>query len=456
MLRRLAKWWGLWAVGAVVPSALGFSLLGPVASWMDNLKYYNLTGDIGNGPMARGEGYRRNFSTIYYGFDRSFIEFFGTKGIEAVDAAVQIMNDLPPASQMDLSKFPLSTLRDNYKASALLLVDLKSVVLWMLLEQLGLAESERWVWCLRESWDAGNNNWNHVVIKRNYDPETLLPSSYVNGVLYTYRIQRYISPADPSFDAVETPVDPLALLSTSVTGTAPSVGQFFTGLTRDDAGGLKYLYSTLNRVVETPVAGAEVPTNVFGGIPWYPIGLTNLLNTNVITATNLAFPRAGIEKVTFVKVDVNPMLGQLFQPITNLWMDTFFTNTAQGSLQTATMQLQRVITVPDILFAAGDLGLQDHFPIDNRRNVAMVNNSALNTLGTATELYGPGVINPPSVITFSRLGPSYHNGPGFLTEQRAQPIFVFQWGSFDGTTNDPVVFPVGTAAGDLRQMYFGP
>jgi hypothetical protein len=61
---------------------------------------------------------------------------------------------------------------------------------------------------------------------------------------------------------------------------------------------------------------------------------------------------------------------------------------------------------------------------------------------------GPGTITPTAIFTFNKAGPLLiNNGPFFLTE--ATGIQSYQWGSFDGSTNAPVVFPNGT---DLRSL----
>src|SRR5690348_13821993 len=90
------------------------------------------------GPMDLGEGYRWNIPTITYGFDQSFFDFFGTNGVAAVESAIQMLNDLPPASTVDPNAFAFDTTRVNHQAEARGLIDLKSVTLSLLMEQLGL------------------------------------------------------------------------------------------------------------------------------------------------------------------------------------------------------------------------------------------------------------------------------------------------------------------------------
>ena len=217
----------------------GFSLLGPYATWMDTIKSYQQTPIEIGGPMNIGEDYRWNVPQITYGFDESFLLYFGTNGVHAVEQAIKILNDLPRASDIDLSKYPMNTVRTDFRASSLLLMDVKSYVLSMLLEQLGLAPAERFVWCLREEWHDTAGNPNFIVIKRNFDPETFEPSSYINGALYTYRITHADTPVHIA-DATKYTVDPTMPAYSTVASQMLSTGQYFTGLTRDDVGGLKY------------------------------------------------------------------------------------------------------------------------------------------------------------------------------------------------------------------------
>jgi carbohydrate-binding DOMON domain-containing protein len=67
---------------------------------MDKQKGYRQPGDVG-GPMNIGEGYRWNIPTLTYGFSRSFIDYFGSNGVAAIESAITILNSLPPASSLD-------------------------------------------------------------------------------------------------------------------------------------------------------------------------------------------------------------------------------------------------------------------------------------------------------------------------------------------------------------------
>ena len=185
------------ALAGTVHPASAFSLLGPYDTWQVERIGYNLAfnNDIG-GPMNLGEEYRWNVKTITYGFDESFLNYFGARGTAAVMQAVAILNNLPAVSQMsaDLSEFPMDTRRVNYQAGALRLYDMKSRALAALLVELGLASPERYAFTLRDRRVLPDNDVQYLVIKRNFDPVTLGPSSYVNDVLYTYYIGEFVPP----------------------------------------------------------------------------------------------------------------------------------------------------------------------------------------------------------------------------------------------------------------------
>jgi hypothetical protein len=104
----------------------------------------------------------------------------------------------------------------------------------------------------------------------------------------------------------------------------------------------------------------------------------------------------------------------------------------------------RIIAAPDVVIAAEDI-----YPttLTLRGDPAnWINNDAIN--GQAT-LDGPGVVTPGFTITLSKLGPYWINeNPGFLDEIRSLEGII--WGSYDGTTNAPTVYPDGTSIQDIE------
>ena len=236
-------------------SASGFSLLGPPPpspneAWQVPAIGYMLAGDIGT-PHNLGEEYRWNTPYIYYAFDQNFLDYFGASGVAAVEQGIAILNNLTNFSKYsaDLTEVPLETRRVNYRAQALHLIDLKSATLNLMLEELALAESDRYVWTLRTRDTQPGRSCPFMiygVIKLSFDPVTWQPSSYINGTLYSYIIEEFCTGTPTAF-TFPFSVDPLAVESVPATSiTTIDYGLYMTGLTRDDVGGLRYSYRPSN------------------------------------------------------------------------------------------------------------------------------------------------------------------------------------------------------------------
>ena len=416
------------------PMAKGFALLGPFAPWMTaGVGYPDWARgpgmDIG-GPMALGEEYRWNIPVLTYGFDQSFLDYFGQGGVDAVEQAIQVLNDLPPTSSMVITNYPFSVERRNYKADALYCADLKSVTLSMLLEQMGLTAPVRNCYILRR-WDpiqaqisVGPLNQSHVstfpwlnncVEMRNYDPASQLPSWRVNSVIRTWQVfclnTEWI---DPWLD-----IEPSGYYwPYSVSESIFSPGVFYPSLAQDDVGGLLYLYSSTNVNVEClddsvgPVPGGD--------------------------CIRIA-PRPGVEKITFARHPTDSTGG--FMAWTNQFADAYFTD---GLL--ATQQVKRVVANPDFLFSAEDTGLTVQSGTNGptvvylpdyyyRTDTSRWTNG--NVLNGNPDGDGPGVIRPPVKITFAKPG-RYVAAAGGIP--RGTSYSFWQWASFTTGTN-VVIFP---------------
>ncbi len=287
MLRILKRFCWVWLVFGSAQWASAFSLGGPInEAYQVPAIAYNLPGDI-MAPKNLGEEYRRNTPVMYYTFDANFLEFFGSNGVFAVEQAFAIMNSLSNVSAytQGLYEFPYEAQEFNWLAQALLLWDLKSKTLTLLVEQMGLAEPDRYTWTLHDRYlppgGACPQDMLYLVIKRNFDPvwsttDQLQPSSYVNGTLYSYDIFEICTGPDPLAEAVEFPVDPNAGIFTAVSAFGQEFGGFYTGLTRDDVGGLRYLLRTNNMNIES--AGADTFTFV-----------TNNAATELVVSSNFTF-----------------------------------------------------------------------------------------------------------------------------------------------------------------------
>jgi hypothetical protein len=312
MFSHLKKMWlALVLFAATCPSVFGFALLGPLSgapageAWQAPVIGYGLAGDIGT-PKNIGEGYRWNTKNLFYACDSTFQDYFGSNGLAAIDSAFAVYDDLGPLSSYstNLSEWPLTTSRVNYRAQAMGLLDLKSVTMSLLAEQLGLAEPDRYVWTLHDRFlPAGGTcplDEEYLVVKRNFDPTTylggddptnILYSSYVNGVLYSYRIDEFCTGPNPLAVTFNFPVD-VAQASDALTAVAADdslvthLGLYYTGLTKDDVGGLRYLMDTNRLVVEA----AE--TNSFMQITNNSLQLLETSNLNTLAAAALTNPPA--------------------------------------------------------------------------------------------------------------------------------------------------------------------
>jgi hypothetical protein len=440
------------AATAMANSVAAFGLLGPAAEWQtERLGYLLNIPFAGSGPMNIGEEYRFNVPTLYYGFSPDFLNFFGQKGAQEIDKAFQMLNEMPAASSINLENAPLSSLRVNHRAAELSLYDLKSVTLGTMLHQMGVGDPIRFVFTLRSRFTTTEpDTTNFFVINRNFDPVTWRSTPFINGQLWTYSQVSDVSEA-ASF-VFTTPVDPLALLglvnapvaSGESSGTLV-LGGFWTGLTRDDLGAIRYIYRRDNYNVETI---AENVTGTAGGGPWGPPpGTTNATGTNFITTAL----RPGRERIQFRRANYDSTLG-LFEAITNSYVDTYVTN-AQAFKQ----NLERPLAAPDILFHVADLNGGDDTDTliyANYEQAEWVNNDEINA---PVDNLGPGVINagvggPALTLTFNSTTFVLWNIFPFNPMDELGALQVgFFWGSFDGTTNEPVVYPIGIEIRELEQ-----
>jgi len=400
------------------PHAQAFALLGPYADWMTGTNGYSF--DIG-GPMNIGEGYRWNVPVVTYAFDQSFVDAFGTNGIAAVESAIAILNNLPPASQLDPSNYPLYTIKQNFRAAAQSLIDLKSTTLSLLVQQLGLSEPTRYTYALHD-FSVTNGEATGNFVQRNFDPFSLAPTNSVNGVSYNHFLQ------DPTtFDGVvydgwaNLPLNSTDPFYTAVADlpliTPTDFGSFAAQLTRDDVGGLRYLLRPDNFAFE------RLLPDVHGA------------GTNLNNYVNLAF-RAGVDKITFVRQDYDPLTGQAYTPQTNDFIDAYVTNNTLVH-----QQLERVVSKPDFIFSAFE-------PVGNNIYLCTgtsnwLNNSALNQNADGE---GPGTIPPPVNISFPKYGLVYDVETADDYPNSALSTFIARWGSFDDSTNPPVVFADSVAS----------
>jgi hypothetical protein len=460
-----------------------FSLVGPDTTWMTVRLGYDIgpgNEPLGQGagfagPMNIGEEYRINYPTVTWGCSPTFLNYFGLRGLQEIQKAVDILNALPSADTININDYPVSAERINFRAQSLQLFDLKSTALSVLVNHMGLTDPDRFVFTLRERWipPGASAPTNYYVIKRNFDPDTWTYSSYINGQLWTYT-EIIDGPTDSL--VINEPVDPAAYGGVVTAPVASGVsgyglllmGGFWTGLTRDDVGGLRYIYRRSNFNNE------NAPTNsVLGGSgavvaggsssPWtIPNYGTNTAGTGgtVIPGqgTNIVdlALRPGIGKVQFVHMIEESQIGS-FISNTVSWVDTFITNGVARS-----QNLVHTATAPDVLFDAGDINGGDTGSPPGAFPFALVGSVAWQSTGNGTTTYGPGTIPPAGAgpaltYTFNDTGPTYWNvfqGSPLLSEANALLRF-FLWGTFDGSAADPIVYPQTESIQAIEQMVIG-
>jgi hypothetical protein len=269
----IKRFFGILLLVSGLQTLWGFGLGGPLTpnttqpdGWQVPTIGYELGGDV-NTPKNIGEEYRRNTPVMYYAFDANFYDYFGPEGATGVGNAFAILNALTNVDNYSrtLAEFPLESRSQNYQAQALGLLDLKSVTLGLMAEQLGLIDPIRYSWTLRNRLVGPGgcpNDVDYNVVQRNFEiaPSSLTQlqySPYVNDVLYTYQILEFCTGPNPLAIALPYSVDPLADTYSPVASYVSGAlgwGDFYTGLTRDDVAGLRYLLTTNNVNWETPAA----------------------------------------------------------------------------------------------------------------------------------------------------------------------------------------------------------
>lgn len=326
----------LWAVFMLsgLQVSWGYSLAGPVGNGGDAWQ----TAVIGYGPPRDavapknlGEEYRRNIPMMYYAFDQNFFDYFGPEGATAVSKAFTMLNQVTNVDNYSkqLTEVPLETRQQNYQAQALGLFDLGSATLEIMMEQSGLADAVTYTWNIHDRYHLSGapgcpQGMEYLVVQRNYDITSsslnqLQYSPYVNNVLYSYQILETCTGPNPLAIAQPYSADPLADTYSPVSSGFLGWGNYYTGLTRDDVAGLRYLYSTNNINWENSAAGSLVVQTNFAVQELFPTSITTnggslfngtyygtasygalltFANTNDAAAVQAAFPGVQLTQLT--------------------------------------------------------------------------------------------------------------------------------------------------------------
>jgi hypothetical protein len=278
MLQLLKRFVWVWILALGIHHAGAFAFIGPLEAWQIPANGFNPNPFDGllAGPHNLGEEFRRNTPVMYWACDQNFLDYFGSNGVRAVEQAYSVFNAVSNVSSysLDLSEWPLESQRHNFEAQALNLYDVRSFTMQVMMEQLGLSQPERYTYVLHNRAAIPNappcpDGMDYLVVKRNFDPvpsplDQFQTSSYVNGTLYSYGIfEICTAPFPPIADAFEVAVDREAHTFTTVASYGGlDLGGFYLSLTRDDIGGMRYLFRTNNMNIENTGPGTvEFVTN---------------------------------------------------------------------------------------------------------------------------------------------------------------------------------------------------
>jgi hypothetical protein len=111
----------------------------------------------------------------------------------------------------------------------------------------------------------------------------------------------------------------------------------------------------------------------------------------------------------------------------------------------------RTILAPDIVFSAQDLGAYPNDPAPYVYGVTGTTFLQTPNPGVATAQDGPGIVETGIQVILSKVGPWLFN---VRDTDQLSGIRGFTWGSFDGTTNNPIIYPVGASAQELESRLF--
>jgi hypothetical protein len=459
MLLKLIKRACLLLALATAQHAGAFVLWGPIEALQTadldfsnpagSIRYYYFYVEPGfdgrelGGPKNFGEASRLTTPIITYGFDDTFLDYFGAQGVAAVDSAFALLNSLPSASSASLAKFLTEGAEQvNYTAQAMELLDMKSTVLWLMANHMGLL-GETHVYDLASRTHVGVPpcEYEYTVVNYNLDPVTHSPTYYVNGRLYDYSIWDGCPVAVPVGAAVVTPADATSTRWSAVaTGNNLQLGSYYLNFTRDDMAGLQYLYK------KSYYAYQQLDSNSLAQpftSSWASFS-TNELITGITGVSNFDGLLGGVEKILFYKVNFDSQLNPGFTPVSYTYTVPWVTNYHLYQLH-----VERTVTAPDILFTAANL-LTEGPPLSDpelSRSGGFIASTYVSEGGGTV----PATIDPTELIILNNVGPTYFNySPYFLDNLQYGEYPIFNWGSFDGSTNPPVVFPQGSSLAELE------
>ena len=252
---------------------------------------------------------------------------------------------------------------------------------------------------------------------------------------------------------------------------------------------LSNMLTTVTPITNPPVVLSNAPaaggTNAVitftPGSVTFPTNHT-LIFLPVTCPLNAIAQRGGVDHIDFVARPFDFITSQLWDPITNNYTVTEFDET-NGVL--VARHFSRRVPRPDIMFSAANFSGQTSVvsytnTVDGVTAGESFSLTFIGGAGSALELHtigydttarpanqaGPGtIVDPPVLPTIYMLNSQYPvfdnevppgSTNGFIFTTEAQQVPFSAWGSFDGTTNAPVVYPNGTSLTELIDLITGP
>ena len=272
-----------------------------------------------------GEEYRWNSPIVTYTYDESFLSYFGSNGVVAVEKGMEMLNSIPPASSIktnyppasadenNLWNYPVRPDRFHARAYNDRILDIKSYALAELFGFMGLGNAED---------NAFQLEFGSVVL-RNWDPISYGPSKYLNGNLISWAVLGGTNAQPFPIDVTKS----LMTLAGTIDNRIPRLdeGKYLVAPTRDDIGGYRYLYRKDNFNVENlPPSTYQMVTNqpnltnpaIFSiDLRWFskesktntPAAFQQFILTNQWWGS--AYTNIAVPPLTILKTNVNWNLG---------------------------------------------------------------------------------------------------------------------------------------------------
>jgi hypothetical protein len=243
----------------------------------------------------------------------------------------------------------------------------------------------------------------------------------------------------------------------------------------------------LSNILTTVVATTNQPTAInpaaTNAVTFTPGSITFATNHLVVyfqvnCPVDSVDQRGGVDRIIFIRRDYDTIGGQAWDPITNDYTVTEF----QTNRTLVLRHFQRRVPRPDLLFSTGNFssagstfaytnvvdGVTNTTPTTTVAGAgasAFAFTGGYNQAGRDGHKAGPGtIIDPPvlsTIIIYNRVAPDFTTVSStttnnFLYASELTQTKLIAWGSFDGTTNAPIVYPNETSLTELENQLIGP